>query len=171
MKLIRVGKVGRPHGFKGSFVVQEHSGQQSVLGEADHLWVGESPETAERFPIEEARWANQGWLVKVAGADSEDWVRAHVHRSIYLDRETFPKAEEGEFYVSDLVGFEAIDAESGEVIGTFLGSESLAAGMGPDRWWFKVGAREVAVPAIAQYIEAVDTKARSIRVRGLKEMP
>lgn len=169
MTLVRVGKVGRPHSFKGAFVVQDHSGQDSVLGTAKSVWVGKAPDKAQEFSIENARWASQGWILKLKGADSDEWAKANVHNSLFLDRAAFPKADGGEYYVADLVGFEAIDAESGEKIGTFLGAES--PGTGPDRWWFQVGGREVAVPAVDEYVEAVDTDKRQIRVRGLKDMP
>lgn len=168
---MRVGKVGRPHSFKGTFVVQDHSGEDSVLGGIKAVWVGTSPETAREYPVEDVRWVGQGWLIKLKGADSDQWVKANVHHLLFLDREAFPKPPGGEYYVADLVGFSAVDAESGETIGTFVASEALPQGMGPDRWWFKVGDREVAVPAIASFVEAVDTRARTIRVRGLKEMP
>ncbi len=168
---MRVGKVGRPHSFKGTFVVQDHSGEESVLGLAKSVWIGASPESAQEHLIESVRWAGQGWLVKIKGADSDQWVKANVHCSLFLDRNAFPTPSSGEYYVNDLVGFSAVDAETGETIGTFIVSESLPPGMGPDRWWFNVEGKEVAVPAILKFIEEVDTKTRRIRVRGLREMP
>jgi 16S rRNA processing protein RimM len=171
MNLVRVGKIGRPHSFRGTFVVQDHSGEESVLGAAKSVWIGNSPETAKEFIVESAHWAGQGWLVKLEGCDSDEWVKANVHLSLFLDRDRFPKPKGGEYYVADLVGFSAVDAESGETIGTFVSSEPLPPGMGPDRWWFNVSGKEVAVPAIAEFVEAVDVKTRTIRVRGLKDMP
>jgi 16S rRNA processing protein RimM len=171
MNLVRVGKVGRPHSFRGTFVVQDHSGKESVIGACKDVWIGKTPETAQSFPVESAKWAAQGWLLKLKGVDSDVWVKENVHLSLFLDRDAFPETSDDEYYVADLVGFSAIDAESGEIVGTFMGSEALAPGLGPDRWWFKVGNREVAVPAISSFVEAVDTKARTIRVRGLKGMP
>lgn len=171
MKLVRVGKVGRPHSYKGVFFVQDHAGQDSEIGNATSIWVGATPEKATSHPIAEARWNGQIWLLKLAGVESDSWVKEHVHQSLFLDRDTFAKIEADEYYVTDLEGFAAIDAESGETIGTFLSAEPLPDGFGPDRWWFKVGDREVAVPAIAEFVEAVDKAARTITVRGLKEMP
>ncbi len=171
MNLVRVGKIGRPHSFKGMFVVQDHSGEESVLKGAKLVWIGATPETAESFSVESVKWAGQGWLLKLKGVDSDVWVKAKVHQLLFLDKEAFPKPPGGEYYVADLIGFAVIDAESNETIGTFIGSESLPPGMGPDRWWFKIGDRELAVPAIASFVEAVDTAARAITVRGLKDMP
>lgn len=171
MNLVRVGKIGRPHSFRGTFVVQDHSGEASVLRGVKAVWVGTSPDTAQEYAVEDVRWVGQGWLLKLKGADSDQWVKANVHHLLFLDKDTFPAPPGGEYYVTDLVGFSAVDAESGEIIGTFVTSEALPPGMGPDRWWFKVDGKEVAVPAIASFIEDVDTKARTIRVRGLREMP
>jgi 16S rRNA processing protein RimM len=171
MNLIRVGKIGRPHSFRGAFVVQDHSGQNSALAAAKVVWVGQNPETAQSYPVAEAKWAGQGWLLRLNGVDSDEWVKSHVHLSLFLDRNTFPKPDSGEYYVADLVGFSAVDADTEETIGTFVGAEPLPPGFGPDRWWFKVGGRDAAVPAIAEYIVSVDTTARTIRVRGLKAMP
>lgn len=141
------------------------------MGQAKAVWVGKTPETAESYSIAELKWAGQGWLIRLVGVDSDEWVKSHVHLSLYLEREALPKTGTSEYYVADLVGFTALDAQTGEPIGTFLGAEPLPPGFGADRWWFQVAGREVAVPAMGQFIEAVDTAARTIRVRGLKEMP
>ncbi len=171
MNLVRVGKIGRPHSFRGAFVVQEHSGPDSVLGSAKRLWVGTTAENAKEYPVAEARWVGQGWVLKLAGVDSDEWVKASVHQSVFQERAAFPEADGGEYYVADLIGFTAVDAESGERLGNFLGAETPAPGMGPDRWWFQMGGREVAVPAIPDFVVSVDLETKTIVVRGLKEMP
>lgn len=164
MKWIRIGKVGRAHGFRGTFVVQEHAGEDSALSSAGQIRVGTQP-----YAVESAKLAQQGWLLKLAGADSEDWVRLHLHAELFVSRDQLPPPEPGEYYETDLVGFAAVDAETGERLGTFTGSEPQP--VGPDRWWFREGDRELAVPAVERYVESVDEKARVIRVRNRGELP
>ena len=104
-ELVRVGRVGRPHGVDGAFVVKEAS------------------EDARRFEV--------GAELLVAGEPARVTVSRQVggrRRAIKLDRPVERGAElsvrredlaplpDDTFYVSDLVGLQVLD-ERGDVVG------------------------------------------------------
>ncbi len=101
---MRVGRVGRPHGLDGAFVVEEAS------------------KDARRFAV--------GACVVVAGEQATVVLSRRVGRgrpAIKLDRPVergaellvpradLPPPDEGSFYVSDLVGLEAVDEGGGRL--------------------------------------------------------
>lgn len=104
-ELVRVGRVGRPHGIDGAFVVEEAS------------------EDPQRFAI--------GAEVRVDGEPARITVSRQVgrrRRAIKLDRPVERGAElsvrredlaplpDDAFYVSDLIGLQVLD-ERGDVVG------------------------------------------------------
>ncbi|CAN5193286.1 ribosome maturation factor RimM [soil metagenome] len=102
---MRVGRVGRPHGLDGAFVVEEAS------------------EDASRFEV--------GAMLRVNGEEAVVVLSRRVGRgrpAIKLDRavsrggeltvlrEELPSPEPGSYYVADLVGLEVVETD-GEYLG------------------------------------------------------
>lgn len=85
-QLVELGKVGRPHGFKGDFVVQSHGGRDSALAYLDEVFVGPSDQSSEcpleSFKILEASWMPKGWKVSLDGVNSIEKVRSWQEYSV-----------------------------------------------------------------------------------------
>jgi 16S rRNA processing protein RimM len=102
---VRIGRVGRPHGLDGSFVV-EHSSDDNRWWKtgARFLAGGESVEvvghrtSSGRPVIKLNRTVERGTLLEV-------------------ERDELPPTEEDEYYTFQLVGLEVVE-ENGRVLGT-----------------------------------------------------
>jgi 16S rRNA processing protein RimM len=105
-----VGRVGRPHGLDGSFVVEGASDDDRWFRVGSRLLVG----TAE-LEVVAARRARGRPVIKLA---------ADVTRGATLEvpREALPPTEEGEFYAFELVGLEVVE-EGGRRLGTVTAVE------------------------------------------------
>jgi 16S rRNA processing protein RimM len=144
-ELVTVGRVGRPHGLQGAFVVEDAS------------------ESEERFAV--------GAMLQVAGESAEivESKRSGGRRVIRLDRavergaelqvprETLPEPEPGEFYVFQLVGL-AVEEEGGRPLGRVV---EVAPGPANDVLELDTG---LALPLVNACVQKVDLAAGRILV-------
>ena len=96
---VAVGRVGRPHGLDGSFVVEDASDDPRWFRVGAKLLVA-----AEELEVVAARKAGGRPVVRLS---------AQVPRGARLEvaRESLPPTEEGEYYAFELVGLEVLEDE------------------------------------------------------------
>jgi 16S rRNA processing protein RimM len=102
--LVPVGRVGRPHGADGSFVVEEGSDDPQRYAVGAALLVNGEP----------ARIVSSRRVGKGRRAIRLDR-RVDRGAELAIRRSQLPPPEEGSYYVADLVGLEVIDDEKGSV--------------------------------------------------------
>lgn len=107
---VAVGRVGKPHGLDGSFVVEDASEDERWFVPGARLLAG-----SEEVEVLAAKWAGGRPVLRV---DRE------VRRGTQLEvpREQLPEPDEDEYYVFQLVGLEVVE-EGGRVLGTVAGVE------------------------------------------------
>jgi 16S rRNA processing protein RimM len=79
-----------------------------------------------RRRISAARETPKGFLIDVDGVGSREGASSLKGEELLLDRDELDAPEEGEFYVTDLVGLSAFD-DAGGVIGTVSDTFETAA--------------------------------------------
>jgi 16S rRNA processing protein RimM len=105
-ELVTVGRVGRPHGLDGAFVVEQASEDASRFEVGATLLVD-----GERATIVISRRVGQGRpAIKLDRAVDRG-------TELFLRREDLPPPESGSYYVADLVGLEVVE-EGGARLGT-----------------------------------------------------
>ena len=115
-----IGVVVAPHGVRGSLRVR-------VLGPGRHLRKGTEPVVAGmRRRISAARQTSKGFLLDLEGVKSRADAKALGGEELLLDRKELDVPEEGEYYVTDLVGLTAVD-DAGEVVGKVMDTFETAA--------------------------------------------
>jgi 16S rRNA processing protein RimM len=149
--LVSVGRVGRPHGLDGSFVVEEASedperfavGARLLAGE-DEVTVVSSKRAGGRTVIRLDRSVERGATLAVPRAD-------------------LPPAEDGGYYVFELVGL-GVEEEGGRSLGVV---QDVAAGVANDVLELDSGR---ALPLVAECVLDVDLERRRILVaRGFTD--
>src|SRR4051812_30749173 len=118
MKLVQVGSVGKPHGYRGEFLLSARLSSGELPEGVDIVYLGPDEEKAQAFTVEEVREMAKGLRLKLAGMESDAAVKSHTGEAVYIDRQELPEAEDGEFYVQDLVGCAVRDAETDADLGT-----------------------------------------------------
>ncbi len=103
--LVEVGRVGRPHGLDGAFVVERPSDDPERFAPGRTLLVDGEPATVERV-----RRVGGGRLAIKLDRPAARGAQLAVRRS------ELPRAEEGSYYVFQLVGLEAV-ADDGRPLG------------------------------------------------------
>ena len=115
-----IGVVVAPHGVRGSLRVL-------ALGPGRHLREGTEPVVAGmRRRISAARQTSKGFLLDLEGVKSRAEAKALGGEELLLDRKELDVPEEGEYYVTDLVGLTAVN-DAGEVVGKVMDTFETAA--------------------------------------------
>jgi 16S rRNA processing protein RimM len=150
-ELVRIGRVGRPHGLDGSFVVEEASDDPGRFVAGAMVVVGG----------EEARVVGS----KQAGGRPVIKLDREVERGaeIVVRRVDLPPLEEGSFYVFQLVGL-VVEEEGGRVLGRV---QDVAPGIANDVIEIDSG---IALPLHEACVLDVDLDAgRIVVARGFSE--
>jgi 16S rRNA processing protein RimM len=109
-----VGRVGRPHGLDGSFVVENASEDPARFAPGATVFAGE-----DRVRVEAAKRAGNRLVIRLDRA---------VPRGTSLEilATELPQPEEDSYYVFQLVGLEVVE-EGGRLLGRVRGVEPYAA--------------------------------------------
>lgn len=119
---VKLGSCWKPHGIKGGFTLFLYNTDQTVLKKKlKILLMPESAESSikpagETYEIKTINIGNKA-ILYIDGVNDRNMTEAMIPFSIYCDRESFPEKKEGEIYLSDLIGLEAIDHVTGKSYG------------------------------------------------------
>jgi 16S rRNA processing protein RimM len=103
-RLVLVGRVGRPHGTDGSFVVEGASGDPARFAVGATVLAGGEPAR-----VVSVRRVGKGRLAVRLDRTVERGTELAV------PRDTLPPPAEGSYYVADLVGLEVVEEGRGRV--------------------------------------------------------
>ena len=153
---IVIGVIATPHGVRGTLRVKP-------TGSGRHLREGVEPFVGgARRRILKARETPKGFLVDVEGVEDRDTAAALRGMEVVLDRAELDAPDEDEFYVEDLVGLEAYDAEGGEHVGAVVHVFPTPA---HDVLVVRLGDEEVYVPFTLEHVPEVDAEGGRISVK------
>jgi 16S rRNA processing protein RimM len=144
-RCVAVGRVGRPHGLDGSFVVEDASDDPRWFAVGARLLAG--GEAAEVVAS------------KLAGGRTVIRLDRPVDRGAALEvaRAELPATEDGEYYVLDLVGLDVVE-ETGRPLGKVTG---VAQGVANDVLELEGGGL---LPLVEDCVRDIDLSARRILV-------
>ncbi len=165
-KLIELGFCRKPHGVKGAFSFHLYNNESSVLekGFKIQLFPLSSDSTlskeGEEFEISSISFGNKV-IATLKGVDNRNRVEEILPFSILADRSSFPETDEGEIYLSDLVGCQAID-EDGQVVGEvvdlgFNGVQDILVIQGKEE--------KIEVLFIDSFVLGIDVEKREIIIK------
>jgi 16S rRNA processing protein RimM len=136
---VRVGRVGRPHGLAGAFVVEDASDDPERFAEGAMVYVEREPAT-----VVESKTAGGRLVVRLERKVSRG-------AALELPERELPPAGEDAFYVYQLVGL-IVEEEGGRVLGRV---QDVAPGVANDVLELEGG---IALPMVEDCVRAVDLK-------------
>jgi 16S rRNA processing protein RimM len=142
---VAIGRVGKPHGLDGSFVVEQASDDERWFASGAELLAAGEPVVVV--------------TAKVAGGRPVIRLDRDVPRgsALEVDRSSLPATEDGEFYVFELVGLEVVE-ETGRTLGKVV---NVAPGVANDALELEGGAM---LPLVEDCVRDVDLAAGRILV-------
>lgn len=101
---LHAGRVGRPHGLDGSFLVTQPNA--ALLRAAGTVRVADADRAIERMAGHAARL-----ILRIEGCDDRDAADALRGQTLLVSREHAPALEEDEWWAEDLEGLSVLDGE------------------------------------------------------------
>lgn len=167
MGLVRIGRLGRPHGVQGEQGLDGASLTPLELHAIKRFtWV--RGDERRGLVLATARPTHRHVLVRFDGVADRDGASALTNGTLWADEAVLPDPGPGVAYVFQLVGL-AVETEDGRPLGTL--EEVMTAGAHPV--YVVRGEREWMLPATPQVVKRVDLAARRVVVAvpaGLAEL-
>ena len=144
-----MGRVGAPHGVKGW--VKVFADSSPALARHARWWIG-ADGNWEEVDVADTALHGATLVARLAGCEDRDAAAQLRGRDVALPREMLPATGPGEYYWTDLIGLEVVNAD-GASLGTVTGLFSNGA---HDVMRVSDGKRERLLPFVATVIRAVD---------------
>ena len=150
-----MGRVAGSYGVRGWIKVVPGVGVLEALPGVGEWWLGE-----QAYRVTAAKVHGATVVAKLEGIETREQALALKGTTVSVEREALPEAEEGHYYLADLVGLEVVN-EQGERLGTV-------------KQWISNGAQDVMevagerthlIPWVAAIVKQVDLDARRVVVQ------
>jgi len=165
-----VGAIVKAFGVGGEVVVQPMTDYPARLRRARTLWVGADTHAAREARVERIAVGPRGIRLKLSGVDDRTAAEELRGAILFIDEEHAAPLKKGEFFVHEILGL-AVRDEAGNDLGTVADVLRYPAS---DVYVVRGPSGEIMVPAVREFIRAVDIAARTMTVRlieGMVERP
>ena len=166
-----IGQITSAHGVKGAVRVFPYAENPTVFERLKEVYYSlpGSDKPAGKYTIERAQYQKGMVLLTFAEVTDRNTAELLKGRGLLISREDADPLEEGEYYISDLLGLQAVSDE-GEDLGKV--SDWIETGANDVLIVKHHGSRELLVPFIKDCIRNVDLSGGTITVHlipGLRE--
>jgi 16S rRNA processing protein RimM len=153
-ELIELGRIAGSYGVRGWVKVAPQKGVAEALVAAKEWWLGE-----ELHRVDEAKVHSATVVAKLAGIETREQALGLKGRKIEVARAALPDADDGRYYLADLVGLEVVNRQ-----GEKLGVVRQWLTNGPQDVMELAGDRVRLIPWVPTVVQQVDLAARRIEV-------
>ena len=158
---LEIGKVTNAHGVMGEVKVQPWCDSPEFLCQFKTLYVDKSFWPVK---VERARPHKNMVILKREGVTDMTGALAMRHANLHIDRKD-AKLPEGSFFLADIEGLEARDAQTGEVLGKIAEILTLPAN---NVYVIRGGQRELMIPAVPAFVAETNVEEGFIRVNMIE---
>ena len=145
-----MGHVSAPFGVRGWIKVRPYTEMLDSLLDYPVWWLGKEGAWRE-YKVLEADVPSKGLIASLEGSNGREMAEMLQGSQVALPREQLPKAQDNEYYWSDLIGLNVINAQ-----GVVLGTVSELLGTGANDVLVIQGDRERLVPFVNPLVLEVD---------------
>ena len=153
-ELIELGRIAGSYGVRGWVKVAPQKGVAEALVAATQWWLGD-----KGCRVEQAKVHSATVVAKLAGIETREQALALKGSRIAVARAALPDADDGRYYLADLVGLEVVNE-----MGLTLGVVRLWLTNGPQDVMELAGERVRLVPWVPTVVKKVDLEAKRIEV-------
>lgn len=122
-KRVLVGEIATAHGIKGLVKIRSYVDDENLLQNGP-LYTAESGEQTIKLKLKNA--IKSDWLAEVDGVPDRNAAEELRGTQLYIDRDQLPDADDGEYYIDDLIGLKVIDSNKNE-IGAIIAVDNFGA--------------------------------------------
>jgi 16S rRNA processing protein RimM len=160
-KRVLLGRIVGAHGIRGEVVIHSYAAVPEDIASYGAL---SDKDGKRQFKLSSVRAAAKGVVARIAGIADRNAAEALKGTELFVPRERLPEPPEADtYYVSDLVGMTAVDAQ-GAIVGVVVDAPNYGAG---DLLEIrKAGSSQTElIPFTDAYVPEVDLAARRVVVR------
>ena len=161
---LECGKIVNTHGVKGAVKLESWCDSPDTLADLEYIYFKVNGSYIEKR-ILSASVFKRHVIASLEGVNDIDTAASLKETVIYADRDDIP-LDEGDFFITDLIGLPVIDADSGIEYGKV--SEVFNTGAS-DIYTVKTEDGERMIPAVPEFIIEIDLE-RGIFVRPIEGM-
>ena len=158
---LEIGKVTNAHGVMGEVKVQPWCDSPEFLCRFNTLYVDEAHIP---YKVERARPNKNMVILKLEGITDMNGALAMRNAILYIDRKD-AKLPEGSFFLADIEGLEARDAQTGKVLGKIAEVLTLPAS---NVYVIRGGEREIMIPAVPAFVAETNVEEGFIRINMIE---
>ena len=158
---LEVGKITNTHGVMGEVKVQPWCDSPECLCRFYTLYVDEAHIP---YKVERARPNKNMVILKLEGITDMNGALAMRNAILYIDRKD-AKLPEGSFFLADIEGLEARDAQTGAVLGKIAEVLTLPAS---NVYVIRGGEREIMIPAVPAFVAETNVEEGFIRINMIE---
>ena len=154
---LEIGKITNAHGVMGEVKVQPWCDSPEFFCQFKTLYVDE---THWPVKVERARPHKNMVIVKLEGVTDMNGALALRNAVLHIDRKDV-NLPEGSFFLADIEGLEARDAQTGEVLGKIAEVLTLPAN---NVYVIRGGKRELMIPAVPAFVAETNVEEGFVRI-------
>lgn len=161
-KFLETGKIVGTHGVRGMVRIQHWCDSAEFFCSLKNLYLDENGR--EKLIVISAKPHGNVVIASLEGVDSIETAETYRNKVLFMRRED-AGLEDGQYFISDLLGCEVFDADSEKLLGRISDVSQTGAN---DVWHIKSGDKEYLIPSIDEVVISVDVDAEKIIIRPLK---
>ncbi len=167
--VLEIGKIVNTHGLRGEVKIVPWTNTPDVFEDIEYVYVKNLREE-KKLLIKNVKYQKNNIIVKFEGLDDISQAELLKNAVVTTDREQLGELNDGEYYIADLVGCEAV-SEDGEVYGKL--TDVLPTGSNDVYVVKREGKRDLLIPVIEDVVLDVDIDNKKIVVHlldGLEDL-
>ena len=161
-KYLDVGRITSTHALRGEVRFEPWCDGAGQLRKVKTLYF--DTEGKRPVPLEGIREHGRIMILKLGGVDSVEDAAVLRGKVLRAARDDLP-LEEGRWFISELIGCEVRDADTGRVYGKVADVTNHGSG---DIWTVRDGGKEYLFPAVGGMVENVDIDADTALIRPIR---
>lgn len=163
-----MGTVTRPHGVRGEVKVRPETDDPARFDSLSAVYLGSDEASATRFDVRSVAFQPFGSDVTVilglVSVDDREGAERLAGSLVLADQADMPPLAEGEFFLDDLIGIEAVDPD-GAVLGRVI--EVLDLPAQPVLVLERPNGRQAMIPFVDEFVESVDPDEQVLVLRPI----
>jgi len=161
LNLLESGEIVNTHGVRGEVKINPWCDSADFLLDFDKFYVD-----GKAIDVMSARVHKNCVLASLKGVNDINAAMALRGKTISINKSDI-ELEEGQYFISDLIGLEVYDTESETVVGRISDVLNLPAN---DAYVVRDGAEEYMIPVVREFVLAVDLDAKRVTVKLIPGM-
>lgn len=122
-KRVLVAQIATAHGIKGLVKLRSFVDDENLL-QGRALYTDETGEQTLKLRLKNA--IKSDWVAEVEGIPDRNAAEELRGTQLYINRDQLPEADDGEYYIEDLIGLKVVDGQGTE-IGEIIAVDNFGA--------------------------------------------